>query len=511
MSAALSADAVRPASRRVTDRWVLGGVSVLFCLPNLVLAAGLQPVPGAVLAAASVAAVALLLRAPSQSGPLDRQFRPTELAGCLALAVLILVLGGALHLVYANPDWLIRDAVLADLSRHGFPLGYDISGVSYHLRAPLGMYLVPALAGRLAGLSAAHAAMLAQNALLLGAIFYLLLGSARSPLQLAILVGFGGLGILWRPSQAMTLGDPSFIFFYARPLDEWNGMFQYSSSITQFFWVPNHALPGWWLGTLLILLARRQVDVATVGLTVATLVLWSPLAILPAAPALLWVAATRFREVVGSARTWIGAAVSCGFLPAAAYVAAAAGTIDHGSPVADGEFTGRYFIFIVLQLAPAIFVLLHRHRIEPALRGLFAGSVALLVVLPLFSFGPNNDLVMRASIPALLVIGFVFGAVLIDAIRDRASDAFVGIAVALLGTTPAIVEISRALIVPRFAISDCSLVEASRNLGDVGAPANYMARVEQMPGWLMAPPAKRLPPPREIQCWPDLRRPDRAL
>ena len=219
-------------------------------------------------------------------------------------------------------------------------------------------------------------------------------------------------------------------------------------------------------------------------------------------------AATRLRAVLRDRRTWAGALAAVGFLPGALYVSVAAGTIDYGSPATKPGFLAWYLAFVILQLAAGLFVLLHRERIEPALRVLFLGALAFLVVLPFGSFGPNNDLVMRASIPALLVVSFVFGAVVIDLGRDRPREAALGIAIALLGLAPAVVEIARAVLAPRFAISDCDLVEASRALGDLGAPANYMARRDRVPAWLVGEAVPTRPPPRAVACWPDLRMPD---
>ena len=65
------------------------------------------------------------------------------------------LLGGQGHLLYAAEDWLIRDAVVADLSASALP-AYAWNGATWVLRAPLGMYLLPGALGRLAGLGAAH-------------------------------------------------------------------------------------------------------------------------------------------------------------------------------------------------------------------------------------------------------------------------------------------------------------------------------------------------------------------
>ena len=70
------------------------------------------------------------------------------------------LLGGADHLVFANADWHIRDAVLHDLVVSHWPVGYGLfDGKESILRAPVAFYLPAALVGKWLGLSAAHVAM----------------------------------------------------------------------------------------------------------------------------------------------------------------------------------------------------------------------------------------------------------------------------------------------------------------------------------------------------------------
>ena len=84
------------------------------------------------------------------------------------------------------------------------------------------------------------------------------------------------------------------------------------------------------------------------------------------------------------------------------------------------DFLLFYLIFILLELPAAAYVALERHALRPELRILFATSVAILLILPLFHFGPSNDLVMRGSIPVLLIVAFAFGDILCTrAARDR--------------------------------------------------------------------------------------------
>ena len=84
----------------------------------------------------------------------------------------MLLLGGEGRLLSAPTDWYVRDAVLADLGRNPWPFLYEASGGPTLLRAPLGMYLLPALAGG-GGQRALDLALLAANTAMLGLLLAL--------------------------------------------------------------------------------------------------------------------------------------------------------------------------------------------------------------------------------------------------------------------------------------------------------------------------------------------------
>ena len=64
----------------------------------------------------------------------------------------------------------------------------------------------------------------------------------------------------------------------------WNPMFSYWGNVALLFWVPNHALPGWFFAVLFLLHLRREVDIAVLGVTFVFLLIWSPLAMIGALP-----------------------------------------------------------------------------------------------------------------------------------------------------------------------------------------------------------------------------------
>ena len=492
----------------VTDRTVLVGVSVGFALPSILFAAALRPIPALLVLAGCLAALALVVGRTGHNAadPLAAPLRTGRLAGCIAFAAGLLLLGGETHLFFATRDWLIRDAVLADLVRFGFPAVYTINGGDYLLRAPLGMYLVPALVGQGLGLLAAHVAMLVQNALLLGATFYLLMTMGRGWPHVLIMVGFAGLTIV-TTVLSLTLGPPRDALHWTRhTIDSWNVFFEYSGSVVQFFWVPNHALPGWWLATLMILQRRGAIDVSVLGVSVAILLLWSPLAILGVLPWLVWLAVTEWRGVILSRRTWAGAAAGLCFVPVAVYLVLGLDGIRriNEAPSEPELFWIVYVMFMLIQLPAAWVVLLGWRDVPREVRSLVAACIAMLVVLPFLSFGPSNDLVMRSSIPALTVLAFVFADSVVRNAGARTGRGLLLVAITVLMLPSAMVEIGRAVLVKPYRISDCTLPEASVASGTTGIPGAYVAPVGQVPGWLIATDGRPAVAARARTCWPDL-------
>jgi hypothetical protein len=78
------------------------------------------------------------------------------------------------------------------------------------------------------------------------------------------------------------------------------------------------------------------------------------------------------------------------------------------------------------------------------------------------------------------------------------------IVITVLMFASAVVEISRAVLLPTYRISDCTLHEASIETGFTGVPGAYVAPVSQVPGWLLATGGRPAVVPRARSCWPDM-------
>ncbi len=481
----------------------VGGLA--FIAPNALFAARLGFVPALVLMAGCALAAAILWRAEPQgeTGLLAAPIDFPTLAVCGGLALALCLLGGETHLFYANADWLARDGLLADLSRHRFPLFYEMQGRDFLLRAPLAMYLAPAEVGAWLGLHAAHVAMLAQNASLLALILYFVarLAPTRRWFVVLLMVGFSGLDII-----------PALLFEVARFASEgawghlghiewWNPYTQYSSHVTQLFWAPNHMLPGWWFATLMLLYVRKEIEFSAALAGFAPLLFWSPLAVLGAAPLLALLCIEQLPRVVFAPKTLIAAASGLCFLPIAYFLTRGAGDNPHRLLLAVDGYPSLYVLFLLVEIPHAVLLALLWRRVAPCDRRLLAAAIAILVALPAYEFGHSNDLGMRGSIAPLFVLAFVFSSVGAQLIAEpgRARIAFAAIAV-IAAFTPGL-EIARSFL-HAYPISDCNFLTTFRKSVPKSNGANYLANVDAFPDWLVSREGPRLAVEDRV-CWPE--------
>jgi hypothetical protein len=491
------------ASFALKNHAVVVFVSVLMFLPSAVFAVSLRPLPAALVLSGCLGALALIARGTSaeEGDPLDARLDVRRLLLAVALAGVILTLGGAMHLFHPPKDWHIRDAVLADLSLYGFPVVYDFGGTDYLLRAPLGMYMIPAAFGKIFGLFAAHVALWVQNSLFLGSILYMLGTLGRGWPHVFIMLFFCSIALfaLMLILSVTGLDSSELEVATGHKFDPWRGYVIPTGSVHQFFWVPNHALPGWWLATLMLLQTRSRGDSATLIASIAGACFWSPLAVLPAALWATFRALTNPWRHIANGRVWVAALAGLCFLPLAVYMVLSAGSISHGVSTAytHGALDSLCLLVIFLH---AIYIFIRRESVPKPLFVLFTFGFLVLLILPIFRFGPTNDLVTRGAIPLLVVMAFAFGWIVLDPKLGRLSF-YIGWAFIAAATPSALFELSQSLGRPAYAISDCTLWEASYASGDREPPSNYMVESAKIPPWLMTTEAKTKQFANERQCW----------
>ena len=485
---------------------VLRLAMALFILPSALFATKMGPLAGVPILAGCALAYFVLWRATPQrsdallASPIDWKLFCT----CGAAALGLCLLGGEAHIFYPNKDWLIRDAVLSDIVSNGYPLLYHYEGQDYLLRAPLGVYLAPAFFGQLAGLRSAHWALLAQNSALLTTILYFvgLLARQRAYLVLLLVLGFSGLDIVPTAVESVLRRIDEGVWPPIDHIEWWNQLVQYSSHITQLFWAPNHALPGWQLGVLVLLYGRREIDLATMLAVLAPLMFWSPLAAVGVTPIVaLYCLETPRRELL-QARGLQAIASGLLFLPLAYFITRGAGENSHSLLMAIDGYPPLYIIFLAVEIPHALILAAAWSKVEVCDRRPLLVALLVLALLPMFEFGQGNDLAMRASITPLFLLAFAFARLVAASLPLRRNWQSAGIAtiVTLAIPTPGL-EIARAFT-PTFAISDCNFLTSWRKVSPKTNSANYLAKPDQIPDWLVAPvgPVLSL---EDRRCWPD--------
>jgi len=443
---------------------------------------------GLPLAAAAVAGLGYLwpIRAAGGSAAF-----PGRTLAAAAVAAIWTLLSGAGHFFFANYfDWHIRDAVLRDLAVIPIPPVYRIeNGVATILRAPVAYYVLPGLMGRLAGVKYAEGFLYLWT--FAGTLLFLLQVMAGERrwrslgLIAATVVLFSGMDIL---------GDPETLLDITSHKEWWAGLYQYSSDSTLLFWAPNHALPGW-LSIALIYRCRDDPRFLAIAAWLGALtLLWAPLVSIGLLPFFAALAYRSFRR-----GGWLNLFSICNLVAAPLVGAGAALYVTIGAGTIAAPGVGMipsvpllpqaliYFAFILIEFAILCYLLVRdsKNGIEPLFFGV---AVAVLIVLPLFKYGPNNDLVMRSSIPALAAVMFAVVDGWARPARLLKPNALLTI-VLLIGAVTPVSEIARALLWPNWEPRlDRSVYDATG-----GASTNYLAELK--PGSLAAMVLRQPEPP----------------
>ncbi|WP_203074121.1 hypothetical protein [Falsiroseomonas ponticola] len=442
-----------------------------------------------------------------QAWPLSR---PATLACGLGALAWGFGSSGTHHLLYAAVDWQIRDAVLHDLATGPWPVLYAIGDLAWLLRAPLGYYMPAAAIGRLGGVEAAQLALFLWTAL---GLFLLLAqlaalgrealpGRRHAALVLALVfVSFGGLDLLPNLWLDGTQGD-GIAAYWGRGGEWWAREFQFSGHVTLLLWVPNHALPAWLPALLLLRHARQPRFAAAAGLPLAAAAVWAPLSALGAgvltAAAFLLAGWKLLRAALAGPPNWLSVAI---VIPAGVFLMAGSSSIPHGFLFAihGWDSLPRLLLFLLVEVgAVALAVrLLARSR-------LLAAAVALLAILPLYVFGPGNEMTMRGGIAALSFLAVAAALALAQAGPGWRRLVLAGLLAA--GAAGQAMEASILFNEPWEASRGCTLPEAAAQ--SVFTDTDWSHYVVPWPdatlSRLLSEPAERRVDPETVaRCWPE--------
>jgi hypothetical protein len=421
---------------------------------------------------------------PSAPGPGVR-----TVAVCFALSLIVLILGGEGRLLYANIDWQVRLAALRDMAVNPWPFVYASPAESDVLRAPVGMFLLPSLAFKALGNRAGDMALLVQNSILLTVVMALasqLFATRRAKLcALLAFLCFSGMDVI---------GDLVLNGMVGEHLEDWMGL-QYSATITQAFWVPQHALAGW-IGALGYMLWRTDRLPLCLYLAVLPLTaLWSPLGLMGAMPfALLAGVRTIMAGRLGARDILLPALSSLLVVPSLLYMVAA------------GDAVG-----LRLQpLPPTQWLTFQAIETLPYLIPLFLARTALrlgrdtlwiialwLAFIPIVQIGWSIDFMMRASATALALLAVMVA----DHLAATPDKRVWLIAVLAIGSLTGAKEIRRALVHPPAPEVRCSVAQAWDQSFSDFPKGTYLAPLRDMPAPVRPESPALVPTTPLPRCW----------
>ncbi|MDX3899933.1 MAG: hypothetical protein QHC40_05410 [Sphingobium sp.] len=408
---------------------------------------------------------------------------------CLAVALILLLLGGEGRFFYANIDWQVRAAVLRDMGANPWPFVYMARGAPDVLRAPIGMFLWPALAFKAWGPRAADIALLLQNGLLVGGLLALgsTLFATRKARWIALItiLAFSGLDALGRVLFRGGLSDH---------LENW-AYLQFSSTITLASWVPQHALAGW-IGAVGFLSWRAgRLPLGGFLSLLPLTALWSPLGLMGALP---FAALAGAQALIGRTSRWSDiappalATLLC--IPSLLYLSAANDAVGIRivalPPLQWGLFEALEVLVYLVPLALA--ARKRRFGVAPLIvAGLW------LLVIPFVQIGSSTDFMMRGSITALAVLSVLVADALTTPGRVR-----VWLTVMLLiGSVTGLFEIARALRHPPMPAVRCSFFKAWDQSFAAFPKDSYLAPLSRMPAAVRPAEPARASAVEPAACW----------
>ena len=209
---------------------------------------------------------------------------------------------------------------------------------------------------------------------------------------------------------------------------------------------------------------------------------------------------------MSSERFWIAVATSLCFLPVAWYLKIDGAQVPHEFVLFRPFIVYIIALFLLLEIPHVALVKAVWGDLDPALKGVLLVAIVSLVLLPTMRVGLANDLVMRASIPALMILAFAFAQSLSIAWNGRPALLAFGVGLVLVGAVTPVQEIVRTQTFRPFAISDCNLVTVWKKIwGKHPTIENYLARSALAPDWLLSRSQDRyLVDEPGMVCWPDI-------
>lgn len=469
----------------------------------------------------------------------------------LLLILFIVLLSGIGDFFWQNNDHATRNTVFDILVLEAWPPLHQGQSGEVSLVYYIGFWLPSAVVGKIIGLEAGYIFSVIWATIGIFLIWYLLCTVHKKVViyPLVIFLFFSGLDIIGHGiiSEFFTNLSKLQIGKWAFPqgsefsyhTEWWARYFQYSSHLTQLFWVFNQCLPVW-LATLVLLLEKNNKNLVFImGLTLLS----STLPFIGLIPVFVWCAVTNKKEgflarpltndikkeffSLFTFQNFFGGGVSgiMTFLYLKSNVASSTTASQTSSSTSEPSFSLSVF-FIVLMLwivcfafifnkgkkltdylyllpsLPLAFLMakLPAHKMEYYLlfivfevlilaatvfaayrhSSLYFITVSCLLIVPFFIIGTSIDFCMRASIPLLFILClFAIQSVEKYASEKKHACLAVLIAVLLIGSITPMREVIRTVEATKYEIeAKGEVINDSISVSRVFSLRNFIGKTE---------------------------------
>ena len=318
-----------------------------------------------------------------------------------AISLALFALGGEGRFFYANVDWQIRDAVLRDMATNPghSPMTLAEPPISFERR-------LECTSCRPCSAATAEIALLVSDALRLALLmtlaWHLFESKRERAIALVMFFLFSGWDIVGTAIYSALGAHLSWDH-----LEPWNFGYQYSSHVTQAFWVPQHAIAGWTCAVAFLLWRKGLAPIGIFAASIPLVAIWSPLAIMGAVPFALFAGVDALRRRAFDLNDIALAALAVAVaLPALLYLQIDAASVGDAPSFATNPLI--WALCIALEVLPFTVPLLRERKSPATDRPVVRLVQFLLLAMPLMQVGVSADFQMRASIMPLALLSMLF-------------------------------------------------------------------------------------------------------
>lgn len=315
----------------------------------------------------------------------------------IILAGIWTILSGAGHRGFFDGDYYKHNAILSDLIAYSWPVQYRLvhgTGV-VPLVYYIAYYLPAAVVGLIGGWKAANIALFVWTwgGVCITFLWIAVLVPKKTILAVTLFVLFSGLDGIGRLILLHRTGMNA-------DWEWWAGLWQYSGITTQLFYVPQHSLPAWIVGGMLLFQYKQKQLVSGLVLACSAVLLWSPFVFIGLLP---FFAYLFFKKKIAAHFLEYGVSI---------FVLCMVGLYLASSQVGNSGAGGQWLfthVDIVHSLTLVRLALFYLFEFGIYLLFIKKNTVlwiatAVLIALPWYRMGLLNDFVMRASLPALFIL-----------------------------------------------------------------------------------------------------------